>query len=102
MGHGPAEGVASFDNMLTSDQKGAVAETAIVHAAVKLGISVYTPVAEGGRYDMIFELAERLRVRDQLLQASQPRVGSVLLDLLEVELLRLAEGGEQAAGYRHQ
>jgi hypothetical protein len=46
--------------MLTSDQKGAVAETAIVHAAIKLGISVYTPVAEGGRYDMIFELGWRL------------------------------------------
>ena len=46
--------------MLTSDQKGAVAETAIIHAAIKLGISVYTPVAEGGRYDMIFELGSRL------------------------------------------
>ena len=46
--------------MLTSDQKGAVAETAIIHAATRLGISVYTPVAEGGRYDMIFELGSRL------------------------------------------
>src|SRR5215210_1327967 len=46
--------------MLTSDQKGAIAETAVVHAATKLGINVYTPVAEGGRYDMIFELGPRL------------------------------------------
>jgi hypothetical protein len=30
--------------VLSTDQKGAVAETAIVHAAIKLGISVYTPV----------------------------------------------------------
>jgi PD-(D/E)XK endonuclease len=42
--------------VLTTDQKGNIAETAIVAAAVKLGIDVYRPVGEGGRYDMIFEL----------------------------------------------
>jgi hypothetical protein len=62
--------------MLTSDQKGAVAETAIIHAATKLGISVYTPVAEGGRYDMIFELGSRL-VRVQCNWA--PRHGDVIV-----------------------
>jgi hypothetical protein len=62
--------------MLTTDQKGAVAETAIIHAAIKLGISVYTPVAEGGRYDMIFELASRL-VRVQCKWA--PRSGDVVV-----------------------
>ena len=62
--------------MLTTDQKGAVAETAIVHAAVKLGISVYTPVAEGGRYDMIFELGASL-VRVQCKWA--PRHGDVIV-----------------------
>jgi hypothetical protein len=46
--------------MLTSDRKGNIAETAIVAAAVKLGIDVYRPVGEGGRYDMIFDFAERL------------------------------------------
>jgi len=46
--------------VLTSDQKGAVAETVIVHAAVKLGINVYRPVMEGGRYDMIFEVGTQL------------------------------------------
>jgi PD-(D/E)XK endonuclease len=46
--------------MLTTDQKGNIAETAIVAAAVKLGIDVYRPVGEGGRYDMIFEIADRL------------------------------------------
>jgi hypothetical protein len=46
--------------MLTSDQKGAIAETAVAHEAIKLGINVYTPVAEGGRYDMILELGSRL------------------------------------------
>jgi PD-(D/E)XK nuclease superfamily protein len=46
--------------MLSSDQKGNIAEAAIVAAAVKLGIDVYRPVGEGGRYDMIFEVDERL------------------------------------------
>jgi hypothetical protein len=46
--------------MLTSDQKGNIAEAAIVAAAVKLGIDVYRPVGEGGRYDMIFELGSSL------------------------------------------
>ena len=45
---------------LTTDQKGAIAETAIAHRAVKLGIDVYRPVAEGGRYDLIFALDSRL------------------------------------------
>jgi PD-(D/E)XK endonuclease len=41
---------------VTTDQKGAIAELAIALAAVRLGIDVYRPVAEGGRYDLIFEL----------------------------------------------
>jgi hypothetical protein len=45
---------------MTTDQKGAIAETAIAHAATKLGIDVYRPVAEGGRYDLIFDLGCRL------------------------------------------
>jgi hypothetical protein len=39
--------------MLTTDQKGNIAETAIVAAAVKLRADVYRPVGEGGRYDVI-------------------------------------------------
>ena len=38
---------------LTTDQKGAIAESAIVHAAIKLGIGVYKPLHEGRRYDLI-------------------------------------------------
>jgi hypothetical protein len=45
---------------LTTDQKGAIAETAIAHAAAKLGIGVYKPVVEGGRCDLIFDLADEL------------------------------------------
>jgi hypothetical protein len=61
--------------MLTTDQKGAVAETAIVHEAIKLGVNVYRPVFEGGRYDMIFEVGSRL-VRVQCKWA--PRHGEVI------------------------
>jgi PD-(D/E)XK nuclease superfamily protein len=46
--------------MLTTDQKGAIAETAIAHAATALGIEVYRPLAEGGRFDMIFLLGDEL------------------------------------------
>jgi PD-(D/E)XK endonuclease len=45
---------------MTTDQKGAIAELAIALAAVRLGIDVYRPVAEGGRYDLIFEVDETL------------------------------------------
>jgi hypothetical protein len=46
--------------MLTTDQKGAIAETAIAFQATELGIEVYRPVAEGGRFDMLFLLLEGL------------------------------------------
>jgi hypothetical protein len=46
--------------LLTTDQKGAIAETALVHAAAKLCIPVYAPVSEGGRYDLIFDVGPRL------------------------------------------
>ena len=45
--------------MLTTDQKGNIAEAAIVLEAIKLGIDVYRPVGEGGRYDMLFDLGSR-------------------------------------------
>ena len=45
---------------MTTNQKGAIAETAVAHAAIKLGIDVYRPVAEGGRYDLIFVLDDDL------------------------------------------
>jgi PD-(D/E)XK endonuclease len=62
--------------MLTTDQKGAIAETEIAHEATKLGIEVYRPVAEGGRFDMIFLLGDEL-VRVQCKWA--PRIGDGIL-----------------------
>jgi hypothetical protein len=54
-GHGPAESVATFGNVLTTDQKGAVAELAIATAAADLGIGVWSPFTVE-RYDLIFDL----------------------------------------------
>ena len=45
---------------LSTDQKGAIAELAIARAATELGIDVYRPMGEGGRYDLIFDLIDRL------------------------------------------
>ena len=35
--------------MMSTNQKGAIAETAIAAEATELGIGVYRPIAEGGR-----------------------------------------------------
>jgi hypothetical protein len=40
--------------VLTPDQKGAIAETAIIAQAVRLGIEVYKPFNDGLRWDLVF------------------------------------------------
>jgi hypothetical protein len=45
---------------LTTDQKGTIAETASMHAAAKLGITVFKPITDGVRYDLIFDVDDRL------------------------------------------
>ena len=45
--------------MLTTNQKGAIAETAIAHEAVKLGIGVYRPLMDE-RADLVLDLRPRL------------------------------------------
>jgi hypothetical protein len=61
---------------LTTNQKGAIAETAIVKEATRLGIEVYRPVAEGGRFDLIFLIGDTL-ARVQCKWA--PRQGDVIV-----------------------
>jgi PD-(D/E)XK endonuclease len=46
--------------VLTTDQKGAIAELAIAQAAIEIGIEVYAPVTSGGRYDLLFLVDGRL------------------------------------------
>ena len=47
-------------NKETSNHKGAVAEAKIAAAAIKLGVPVLKPMSEHGRYDLVFDLGERL------------------------------------------
>lgn len=46
--------------MLTTDQKGSVAELAIAREAARLGVGVFKPLTDGERYDLIFETGSRL------------------------------------------
>lgn len=43
--------------VLSTNQKGAIAEAKIVAAAVELGVPVLRPVHEHGRYDLAFDIA---------------------------------------------
>jgi len=61
--------------VLTTDQKGAIAEAAIACAAIKLGVGVFKPLSDGERYDLILDLRPQL-VRVQCKTAV--RRGSVL------------------------
>jgi hypothetical protein len=49
-----------LDNVLTTDQKGTIAELAITRKALELGVDVYRPCFSGGRYDLIFGLESKL------------------------------------------
>ncbi len=62
--------------MLSTDQKGSIAEIEIAAAAIKLGIDVYRPANDGTRCDLIFDLDGRL-VRIQCKWAA--RYGDVLI-----------------------
>src|SRR5205823_1271414 len=45
---------------MTTDQKGTIAETSIIAAAVRIGIGVLKPINDGLRYDLMFDLSSRL------------------------------------------
>jgi hypothetical protein len=61
---------------MTTNQKGAIAETQITAKATELGIEVYRPVAEGGRFDLIFAFADATLARVQCKWAR--RLGDVV------------------------
>ena len=64
---------------LTGNQKGAIAEAEVCAAAIRLGIPVFTPLAEHGRCDLVLELGGRLlRV--------QCKWGSLVGDVIKVWL----------------
>ena len=66
--------------MSQTTQKGAIAEAAITLAATELGIVVLRPATEGRRYDLVFDIDDRLH-RVQCKWAR--RSGGVLIVNLE-------------------
>jgi prevent-host-death family protein len=46
--------------VLSTNRKGAIAETAIAAAATKLGIPVLRPIVDHARYDLAFEIGDRI------------------------------------------
>jgi hypothetical protein len=45
---------------MTPDEKGTIAETAVIHAAAKLHVPVLKPVNDGLRYDLAFDVGHRI------------------------------------------
>jgi hypothetical protein len=45
---------------LSTNQKGAIAESAVAHTAIKLGLGVFRPLSDGERCDPILDLRPRL------------------------------------------
>lgn len=80
--------------MLTTDQKGNVAEQAVALAAIRLGLQVYRPLGEGGRYDLIIDTGCRLwRVQCKW----SPRRGDIVP--VRCRSSRRAREGLRARGY---
>jgi PD-(D/E)XK endonuclease len=46
--------------VLSTDQKGSIAEIMIAATAIRLGIDVYKPINDGTRCDLVFDLAGKL------------------------------------------
>jgi hypothetical protein len=80
---------------LTPSQKGAVAELEFACEALKLGLRVYRPVAEGGRCDLILGVEDRLiRVQCKL----GVRIGEVV-SIRTTTSCRAPGGGYIRRGY---
>jgi hypothetical protein len=56
--------------MRETNHKGAIAETAITAEAIRLGIEVYRPVFDGGRFDLVFAFQDGRLARVQCKWAS--------------------------------
>jgi hypothetical protein len=81
--------------VLTPDQKGAIAESAILKAAVQLGIGVFLPFGDE-RYDLVFDLRPAL-VRVQCKWAR--RIGDVVA--VRCYSSRRSAAGFVKRGYDH-
>ena len=72
--------------MLSTNQKGGIAETAITAAAYALDIPVLRPVVEHCRYDLAFEIGERI-LRVQCKWGSLDADGAVIKVALQTSYL---------------
>jgi hypothetical protein len=63
--------------VLSTNEKGNVAEAAITLEAIKLGIVVLRPLGEHGRYDLVFDLGPRLLRVQCKWGALDPRAGTI-------------------------
>jgi antitoxin (DNA-binding transcriptional repressor) of toxin-antitoxin stability system len=66
-----------YRQVLTTNDKGNIAEAAITLEAIKLGIGVLKPVREHGRYDLLFDLGTRF-VRVQCKWGALDRAAGVI------------------------
>jgi prevent-host-death family protein len=73
--------------VLTTNQKGAIAETAIAAAATKVGVSVLRPITEHARYDLAFEIGREI-LRVQCKWGALESDGSVVKAALQTCALR--------------
>src|SRR4051794_32239902 len=55
-----SDGQRKYRQVLTSNDKGNIAEAAVALEAIKLGIDVLKPVTEHCRYDLAFDLRTRI------------------------------------------
>ena len=78
--------------VLTTDQKGSIAEWAIVRAAAELGIGISRPLTDGERYDLVFDIGSRL-IRVQCKWATISR-GALLV--------RCRSSRRARSGHRHR
>ena len=78
----------------STDRKGSIAESAIAHAAIKLGLSVSKPLTDGDRYDLIFDL-------DPGLVRVQCKWATLLGDVVSVRCYscRRTRSGQLKRGY---
>jgi prevent-host-death family protein len=83
--------------VLSTNQKGGIAETAITAAATRLGIPVLRPVVEHGRYDLAFEIGDRI-LRVQCKWGGLDDDGSIIKVSLQSNYL--APGGYVRTSYR--
>ena len=79
--------------MMSTNHKGAIAETAITAEATRLGIEVYRPVAEGGRFDLIFAFADASLARVQCKWATKQG---------QVVVIRACSSRRAAEGFRYR